>query len=162
MANNFKVIVSIKKQPKDEPVFQKHDGERFQHSCHTVKLNTNAKYTVTVLFRPEKTLTRLQIQGERAEFSRVKLDKNEDDACQYQAEWSTIGSDISKSGKRKEVPLVLEMTNGVTMKVTLQVKFYKDEETVHCCWGQELHSIQYECYVPDGCTFVDVKKEKYL
>ncbi|XP_046371790.1 CB1 cannabinoid receptor-interacting protein 1-like [Haliotis rufescens] len=161
MASNFKVFLAFTKQPKDEPVYQKQDGQRFS-VCNTIKLNVNSTYTVSVVIRPQRTLLRLQIQGENLGLNQVKPERDDDDSCKYQASWVTVGFEQSKSAERKELPVVLEMSNGVYMKLALQCKFYPEEETQHCHWGQPLHNIEYECNVPDGCTYVDITSTKLL
>ncbi|KAK7468096.1 hypothetical protein BaRGS_00036679 [Batillaria attramentaria] len=48
------------------------------------------------------------------------------------------------------------------MKTNLQVKFYPSDETEHSRWGQAMHALELTCHVPDGQTFVDIKKEKNI
>ncbi|ESP02321.1 hypothetical protein LOTGIDRAFT_205111 [Lottia gigantea] len=158
---NFKVTFSIKRQDTDEPVVHKVDGQRFAR-CHTVKLNVNTTYTINITIRPELVLRGLHIQGEKLEFTRIKPDKIEDDGSRFQAAWTSTGCTINKSGDRKDIVVLLEFDNLITMTTSIQVKFYEDKESNHAKWGNPLHTIEYDCGVKEGQTFVDIIKEKYF
>ena len=55
-----------------------------------------------------------------------------------------------------------QLENGLTLKTQLQCKFNNEKEVEHSKWGNKLTSIEYECQVSDGHTFVNVTKERYL
>ena len=59
-------------------------------------------------------------------------------------------------------PLSFQLENGVTLKTQIQCKFYNESETEHSKWGNKLTSIEYECQVAEGHTYVTVTKERYL
>ena len=48
------------------------------------------------------------------------------------------------------------------MKTQIQCKFYNEKEDEHSKWGNKLTSIEYDCQVSEGHTFVNVNKERYL
>ena len=51
MADNFKLVIEIKRKDTNEHVSHKIDGQRFGHT-NTVKLNVNTVYDVRVTLRP--------------------------------------------------------------------------------------------------------------
>lgn len=157
---NFKLTLEIINKNSNEHVCHKVDGQRFGHT-NTVKFNINTAYVVKATFRPTITLTKFLIHGESREFD-VVAGKDDDDKRTYCANYHTIGHDDSKKGKRKELPFVFELENGVAMKTQLQCKFYNESEADHSKWGNKLTCIEYECQVPEGHTYVTVTKERYL
>lgn len=159
-ALNFKLSLEIKKKDTNEHVCHKIDGQRFGHT-NTVKFNVNTVYDVRVTLRPAVLLSKFIIHGESYEFE-VVTGQEDGDKRAYCTRYHTTGHDNSKKGKRKELPFVFELENGVTLKTQLQCKFYNENEADHSKWGNKLTCIEYECQVSEGHTYVTVTKERYL
>ena len=53
---SFRATLAIHKEPSNAPVFSKIDGERFAKP-KTVKLLTDCKYRIDLVFRPPKKIT---------------------------------------------------------------------------------------------------------
>ena len=62
----------------------------------------------------------------------------------------------------KDDSSLFQLENGRSLKTELQCKFYNESETEHSKWGNKLTSIEYECQVSEGHTYVTVIKERYL
>ncbi|XP_076095422.1 CB1 cannabinoid receptor-interacting protein 1-like [Mytilus galloprovincialis] len=159
MAIFFKVWLSIRRKEDEKPIYQKQDGQRFVQP-HTTKLNVNTTYAIKVVIRPPVKLMELVIQGESIELE--ELTTEDEDCITYSSHFNTSGYDLCRRQKRKDVPLVFLFEGGHTLIVTLQCKFYSENEVEHCHWGQTLTWLEYECKVEDGSSHVDVLREKYL
>lgn len=158
--SNFKLNLELKKKSTNEHVCHKIDGQRFGHT-NTVKLNVSTVYDVKVTLRPALQLNKLIIQGETHDLE-VGPGQEDDDKRIYSATYHTVGHDNSKKGKRKELPFVFELENGVSLSTKLQCKFYNESEADHSKWGNKLTCIEYECQVSEGHSYVTVTKERYL
>ncbi|KAK3588761.1 hypothetical protein CHS0354_024243 [Potamilus streckersoni] len=162
MALEFKCSLFIKKLKDGETVYLKQDGERFQQA-QTIKLNTNTDYEVRLNIRPVLALRNILIHEERYALEKEQTNKeNEDDSSTYCIKLNTSRFELSKRGKRRDIPFVLEFERGMYLKINLQCKLYSETETEHCHWGQPLNTLLLECRVPEGQNFVEVQKEKYL
>lgn len=160
MANNFKLFLELKRQDTKEHVRHKIDGQRFGHT-NTVKLNVNTMYDVRVTVRPALRLHNLIIYGEKHDVELVKASDN-DEKLTYCTTYHTGGHNHSKKGGRKDVPFLFELEHGLSLKTQMQCKFYNEKEVEHSKWGNTLTSIEYDCKVSEGHTYVTVTKERYL
>ncbi|KAJ8301722.1 hypothetical protein KUTeg_020709 [Tegillarca granosa] len=161
MAKSFKLSLLMRKKSGDA-IYHKQDGQRFDNP-HTIKLNINTEYNVRIEIRPPLHLNNVIIHGERFEPKMdEKKSKDDDTLHAYEMSFNTTNYEMLKRGKRKELPLVFELEKGLTMSVQLQCKFYPETEKEHSKWGSALTMLEYECYVPESQTFVDIKREKYL
>ncbi|XP_045165252.1 uncharacterized protein LOC123529107 [Mercenaria mercenaria] len=159
---NFKVTFRLVDKKSGGVVSYKQDGQRFGQSV-TVKLNTDTEYELTVTVRPAVTVKKLMINGGAQTLEHAAGSKADDsDSKTYITQYSTVGYDVSKSGNRKEILLMLEFQNGAYMKTSLQCKLYKAGETSHSHWGQKLSAIDVECKIEEGHNYITVLKEKYL
>lgn len=164
MAFCFKVILSIRKKEDDQPIYQKHDGERFTQP-HTTKLNINTAYAVKIIIRPPVKLKDLILQGESLEVEESKhvdLEDDEEFGITYISHFDTTGYNLNKRKKRKELPITLVFMEGYSLMINLQCKLYPEKEVEHAHWGQVLTWLEYECKVEEGTSHVDVIREKYL
>ncbi|KAL3874095.1 hypothetical protein ACJMK2_037157 [Sinanodonta woodiana] len=162
MALEFKCSLFIKKMKDDGTVYLKQDGERFEQA-QTIKLNTNTDYEVRLNIRPALELRKVLIHGEVHDLENEHTnEENEDDSLTYCFKFNTTGFELSKRGKRREIPFVFEFERGMYLKINIQCKVYSEMETEHCHWGHPLNTLLLECRVPEGQTFVEVRKEKYL
>lgn len=162
MPTTFKLLLQMKAIETDQVVCFKQDGQRFEQA-HTIKMNVGTQYQLAFILRPATHVDKLMINGEIHKFEVVKgkMDEHEDER-KYVAMFSSHGYDLSKSGKRKELLIVLELDNGVYMKISLQLKLYKAGETTHCQWGNKLSAVEYECQIDSGHNYVKVLKEKFV
>nr|KAG5698112.1 hypothetical protein BaRGS_031802 [Batillaria attramentaria] len=159
MATTFQTTLEIKTHPGGEEVYHKQDGQRFGQAV-TVKMNVTQAYALIVTFRPAMRLVKWTVRGEKMEFERVKPKKDDDDASIYETHWTSTGIEVCKRNTRTDMAIVFEFDHGISMKTNLHVKFYPSDETEHSRWGQAMHALELTCHVPDGQTFVDIKKEK--
>lgn len=57
---------------------------------------------------------------------------------------------------------MFQLENCVFMRFSLQCKVYKERETIHASWGQQLSSIEMDFKHEAGSSYVTIDKEKYL
>ncbi|XP_045165212.2 uncharacterized protein LOC123529072 [Mercenaria mercenaria] len=161
METDFKLTVRINARETGDAVCFKHDGQRFEQ-MHTVKLNANTEYELIFTLHPAQYIEKLLIDGEHHKVEICHDDKDEyEDIRTYKTHYETVGYDVCKRGKRKELLLVLELENGVYMKIAIQCKLYKAGETNHSHWGQKLAGLELGCKMEEGHNYVQVLKEKY-
>ncbi|CAI9722459.1 Hypothetical predicted protein [Octopus vulgaris] len=158
MAATFRMTVGMRKRHKDVPVFFKQDGKRFPLS-KTVKLNVNTPYNVIIALEPPRLLERVIIHGDPLT---PKLLEGNSSKSVFLQEWSSESADFSPSGKRTDITFIIEFQESITMKTTLQCKFYKQKEKDHCLWGTRLNGIEYLCRIPEGSTYAEIMEEQYL
>ncbi|KAL4239107.1 CB1 cannabinoid receptor-interacting protein 1 [Mactra antiquata] len=165
MATEFKLTFRMKEHEGGGHVCYKQDGQRFDQ-CHTVKLNAATEYDLSFTLKPAIYIDKLMINGELHKLEIKGGGSNEGaeeaESKTYTAQYSTTGFDVSKSGKRQELLFVLELQNGVYMKISFQCKLYKTGEKNHSLWGQKLTAVEMECRTETGHNYVTVLKEKYL
>lgn len=158
MASTFRMTMGMRKKTKDVPVFYKQDGKRFPLT-RTVKLNINTTYNVIIALEPPRLLERVIIQGDPLT---PKVLEDTDNKSVFLQEWSSEAVDYSTSGKRSDITFIIEFQESVTMKTTLQCKFYKEKEKDHSHWGTRLNGIEYLCRVPEGSTYAEILEERFL
>lgn len=56
---------------------------------------------------------------------------------------------------------IFQFQGGYSLTVTLQCKFYKENEVEHCQWGQAMHYLDYDCEIKEGSSHIDVLREKH-
>ncbi|XP_042862935.1 CB1 cannabinoid receptor-interacting protein 1-like [Penaeus vannamei] len=154
---NFKVTMSIKKEADGVPVFFKVDGNRFKKE-RTVKLMVDTPYRVDVSFKPTQTLTRTLIAGEEVETAERVHDST---ASAYSSRLHTEGTPPSPKGHRDDLPFLLQLKGGLTLQITLQVKYYKAGDSQHCDWGSTFHCVEFDCETHTDAGIVAVLKETF-
>ncbi|CAG7711905.1 unnamed protein product [Allacma fusca] len=100
----------------------------------------------------------LQVQNMEVQCLEKSRDRT---ASAYSAQYPTHGVPVSKNGVRHDIPVVMQLSEGGDLVVSLQVKFYKTQESNHSDWGSSLHCIEYECTLMPGIDRVIVTKETY-
>ncbi|XP_045213276.2 uncharacterized protein LOC123564065 [Mercenaria mercenaria] len=162
MATEFKLIFRMTARAAGDVVCFKQDGQRFDQT-HTVKLNTDTEYDLKFTLKPAIYVDKLMINGELHKLELCTDIKDEsEDVRTYRTQYETVGHDVTKKGKRKELLFVLELENGVYMKISLQCKLYKVGETDHSHWGQKLTTVDMDCKMEEGHNYVTIMREKYL
>ncbi|XP_052769114.1 uncharacterized protein LOC128209214 [Mya arenaria] len=159
----FKLTLRVSGREDGRPVHFKQDGQRFEHA-HTVKLNASTDYEMKFTIKPAIHIDKLMINGELHKMEVCGLGEEADaaDGRTYTTTFTTVGIEQCKSGKRREVLIVLELENGVYMKVILQCKLYPVGETSHASWGNTLNAFEIDCSLTTAHNYVTVTKEKYL
>lgn len=162
MTTDFKVILQIHVHETGHVVSFKHDGQRFEQS-HTVKLNTNTEYELIFTVQPALHMEKLMINGEEEKLELCRDNNDEyEDVKTYKTQYETVGYDVCRRGKRKEINFVIELENGTHLKFSIQCKMYKCGETEHTQWGQKLAGLELDCRIEEGHTYVAVIKDKYF
>lgn len=162
MTTNFKVVFCLTAKNTGEGVTFKQDGQRFSQPS-TIKLNTGTEYELQITLRPDMPVKKLLINGEMYSLEVAHGNKEEDsDSKTYVTQFSTTGYDVSKSGKRKEILLMLEFQSGGYMNLSFQCKLYKAGEISHSQWGQKLTAVHVDCKMEDGHNYITILQEKYL
>ncbi|XP_052257792.1 uncharacterized protein LOC127862623 isoform X3 [Dreissena polymorpha] len=110
------------------------------------------------------THRKLMVNGELHKLELVKGKANDEDSNgrTYKTLFTTKGFEITKAGKRQEILIVIELENGVYMKVTLQCKVYAPGDKSHAQWGDKLSMIDMDCSLDPAHNYVTILKEKYL
>ncbi|XP_060570831.1 CB1 cannabinoid receptor-interacting protein 1-like [Ruditapes philippinarum] len=162
MDTNLKLSVRIIKRDSGKAVFYKHDGQRFEQT-HTVKMNADKEYDIMFTLNPAMGIEKLLLNGEAHKIDRCHDNNDEyEDTRTYVTHYETVGVDVCRRGKRRELLFVLELENGVYMKLSVQCKVYKFGETTHCSWGQQLAGIELDCKIEKGQNYVNILHEKYF
>ncbi|KAH3697356.1 uncharacterized protein LOC127862625 isoform X1 [Dreissena polymorpha] len=163
MISNLKVTLRICKVDCATPIHMKPDGKRFEQAC-TVKFNKDTEHEMLFNFRPATCICKLMVNGELHKLELVKGKANDEDSNgrTYKTLFTTKGFEITKAGKRQEILIVIELENGVYMKVTLQCKVYAPGDKSHAQWGDKLSMIDMDCRLDPAHNYVTILKEKYL
>ncbi|XP_052257787.1 CB1 cannabinoid receptor-interacting protein 1-like isoform X2 [Dreissena polymorpha] len=161
--NNFKVILRMCGLEDAIPVHFKPDGGRFKKT-NTVKLIKDTDYSVSFNTKPAMNIAKLMINGElhRLELVNGKSNDEVSNGRTYKTLFTTKGFELTKSGKRREILIVIELENGVYMRVTLQCKVYAPGDKSHAQWGDKLSMIDMDCSLDPAHNYVTILKEKYL
>ncbi|EDO40161.1 predicted protein [Nematostella vectensis] len=153
----FKTSLSLTRSEDSSPVFFKVDGERFKET-RTLKLQVDSKYKVVLEFRPPQTLAEAAISGGSLKAELKKIDEN---CSVYEGLFSTQGMPSSKSKDRAYIVLSLKFNTGHEMNVQVQSKLYSVKDNTHVTWGACLKSLDFECKMRDGQSFVSIQKTTF-
>lgn len=157
-SRSFKVILSLQREGNNQgDVHYKVDGTRFG-SESTIKLNVETAYLLTLCFRPAQTLENIMLMGSRYSPKEKSRDLSSSTYC---VTWSSLGLAVTKNGKRDKLPLALQILDLGELLVSLQVKFYKENDTGHATWGNALHHIDLDCEVSRSTGDLVVSKESF-
>ncbi|KAK0081336.1 hypothetical protein PV325_012373 [Microctonus aethiopoides] len=154
---NFRVTLSIRKEPEFCPVYCKMEHSPKFRQQKTVKLSCDAIYRFDISFKPPQSLELLSIDGKQIEAVERLRDGI---ACAYSAYFNTKDVQPCARGQREELPIIIKVNCSGYLSTCLQIKYYKSDNRSHYEWGALLHCIEFDCSCTDYQNII-VNKETY-